>query len=81
VAKLKKGHHPKGEFTAEALWETWLTCIATQDGFEEVRDNLEHYITMNRLLGLAEQESWQKDAFVCVKESFDYISRCGITCP
>ena len=31
--------------------------------------------------GLAEQESWQKDAFVCAKESLDYISECGITCP
>lgn len=31
--------------------------------------------------GLAEQENWQKDAFVCAKESFDYISGCGITCP
>lgn len=31
--------------------------------------------------GLAEQESWQKDAFLCAKESFDFISRCGITCP
>ena len=31
--------------------------------------------------GLAEQESWQKDAFVCAKEAFDYISGCGITPP
>ena len=39
------------EFTAEALRETGLTCIATQDGFQEVRDNLDHYVTMNRLWG------------------------------
>ena len=208
------------EFTAEALKETGLTCIASQDSFDEVRNNLDHYVTMNRLWGskslcvstiphdqmtpegisyfcaemsrmarvlgeqgislrfhplwfnfetvggvcavdtvmkmlpkevgltlcvyhavrsglnpvnllerysgrieichfkdsavfpdgkeylvpvgqgridwppifeachrtgvkwgLAEQESWQKDAFVCAKESFDYISGCGITCP
>jgi sugar phosphate isomerase/epimerase len=31
--------------------------------------------------GLAEQESWLKDAFICARESFDYISGCGITCP
>lgn len=31
--------------------------------------------------GLAEQESWKKDAFVCARESFNYISGCGITCP
>lgn len=39
------------EFTAEALRETGLTCIATQDGFDEVRNNLEYYIKMNHLWG------------------------------
>lgn len=31
--------------------------------------------------GLAEQEVWQKDAFICAEESFDYISRHGILVP
>lgn len=31
--------------------------------------------------GLAEQEEWKKDAFLCAKESFNYISACGITVP
>ena len=39
------------EFTAEALRETGLTCIATQDGFDEVRNNLDHYVMMNRVWG------------------------------
>lgn len=28
--------------------------------------------------GLAEQETWQKDAFVCAKESYDFITAHGI---
>jgi len=39
------------EFTAEALRETGLACIATQDGFEEVRDHLDDYAALNRLWG------------------------------
>ncbi len=39
------------EFTAETLRETGLTCIATQDSFEKVRDNLDYYITMNKKWG------------------------------
>lgn len=39
------------KFTAEALRETGLTCVATQDGFDEVRNNLDHYVTMNRVWG------------------------------
>lgn len=31
--------------------------------------------------GLAEQETWQKDAFVCAQESFAYIASHGITSP
>ncbi|WP_438349156.1 sugar phosphate isomerase/epimerase family protein [Paenibacillus sp. FA6] len=37
------------EFTAEALQETGLTCIATQDDFVQVRDNLDYYVKMNQL--------------------------------
>jgi len=26
----------------------------------------------------AEQEAWDKDAFECMKESFDYLAGCGL---
>ncbi|MGI6176767.1 MAG: sugar phosphate isomerase/epimerase family protein [Christensenellales bacterium] len=39
------------EYTAEALRETGLNCIATQDGFNDVRSNLDYYIRMNKLWG------------------------------
>lgn len=39
------------EYTAQALQETGLTCIATQDGFEAVRDNFDYYLRMNTLWG------------------------------
>ncbi len=28
--------------------------------------------------GFVEQESWQKDAFECAQESYDYVTSCGI---
>lgn len=36
-------------FTAKALRETGLNCIATQEDFTVVQNNLDYYITMNRL--------------------------------
>jgi len=43
--------------TAEALRETGLKCIATQEDFTVVRNNLDYYVTMNRL--------WESDS-LCV---------------
>lgn len=37
------------ESVKEALQETGLTCIATQDSFSNVKNNLDLYITMNKL--------------------------------
>jgi sugar phosphate isomerase/epimerase len=37
------------ESVKEALDETGLVCIATQDGFQEVRKDLDRFIAMNRI--------------------------------
>jgi hypothetical protein len=37
--------------TAEALHETGLTCIATQDSFQEVQNNFDYFLSMNQLWG------------------------------
>ncbi|HBN84486.1 MAG TPA: hypothetical protein DDZ89_11635 [Clostridiales bacterium] len=43
--------HPDVPFESvkEALQETGLTCIATQDSFSNVKNNLDLYITMNKV--------------------------------